>query len=169
MIDDAGELRDWIRHHTPQLLNVARAFTADADEAEDLLQETWITAHEKRHQLADVSMAASWLHSILLNIARSRWRRKRRRENLFTFWKGGDATHDETQPPNIDQAVKNAELWRAVSALPDLQRRVLLLRIVDDMSTIQAANAIGVAEGTVKASLHRALSTLRKRVEDFHG
>lgn len=166
MHDDAVELREWIRRYTPQLLNVARAFCSAADDPEDLLQETWIIAHEKRKQLSAAATAGAWLHAILINVARSRLRRRKRREALFSLWRGHEPQHENTLPPDVGKALEHATLWRAVADLPDLQRRVVLLRIVDDMSTAQAAAVIGVAEGTVKASLHRALNSLRRHYGD---
>ncbi|MEP6619330.1 MAG: RNA polymerase sigma factor [bacterium] len=165
MSRELGDLSDWIGRYTPQLLGVAQAFARDADEAEDLLQELWIAAHDKARQRSSDTPVSAWLHAILLNIGRARYRRRRRRERLFAMWAGGGREHDGTHPPDISGALLRAQLWRDVANLPGLQRRVLLLRIIEDMSTAQTAHALGVAEGTIKASLHRALRTLRRALD----
>lgn len=157
-----GELSTWIRQYTPQLLVVARAFADGADDAEDLLQELWIIAHEKGQTRPQDTPVSAWLHTILLNIGRARWRRRKRRERLTSLW---SATALPTEAVvDSDGSILRGALWRDVSALPELQRQVVLLRIVEGRTTAQAAALLDRAEGTVKASLHRALNTLRTRL-----
>jgi RNA polymerase sigma-70 factor (ECF subfamily) len=162
MTAGVGDVSMWIREFTPQLIGVARAFADDADEAEDLLQELWISAHRKAEFRPRNAPIGAWLHSILLNIGRTRWRRRRRRERLLSLWNPEFRRHDESATDtDVDGAIQRGRLWRDVAALPELQRQVLLLRVVDDLSTSQTAARLGRAEGTVKASLHRALNALR--------
>jgi RNA polymerase sigma-70 factor (ECF subfamily) len=161
--DDIAELAQWMRLYTPKLLGVAQAFARDDDEAEDLLQEMWITAHRKSHQRSRDTPVGAWLYAIMLNIGRTRWRRRQRRAQLTALWRGSTDEAQTGAAPDIQRSLERARLWQEISTLPNLQRRVLLLRIVEDMTTAQAASQLGVAEGTVKASLHRALAALRRR------
>src|SRR5471032_286357 len=108
MSRELGSLVDWIRQYTPQLLGVARAFARDADEAEDLLQEMWIVAHERADQRSSNTPVGAWLHAILLNIGRTRWRRRRRREWLFAVWGGTHSVSDETPAPDLNRALSHA-------------------------------------------------------------
>jgi RNA polymerase sigma-70 factor (ECF subfamily) len=159
---DRHDLADCIRQHTPQLLGVARAFADGAEEAEDLLQELWIVAYREMDRRPAGAPMRAWLHTILLNIGRARCRRRRRRQRLMALW----AEREEPTvgaSPDIGESLLRLRLWRESATLPELQRRVLLLRIVEGMSTASAATALNRAEGTVKASLHRALKTLRER------
>jgi RNA polymerase sigma-70 factor (ECF subfamily) len=165
MSGELGDLPAWIRQFTPQLLGVARAFASGDEEAEDLLQELWIIAHESAHRRPTDAPLGAWLHAILLNIGRTRWRRRRRRERLMSLWGPSTSQHDEsTVEDDIDGSILRGSLWRDVAALPSLQRQVVLLRIVEDVSTARTAALLSRAEGTVKASLHRALRTLRARL-----
>lgn len=162
---DERELSALMRTHTPRLWPVARAFASADTDAEDLLQDLWITVHERWSQRPTDGDAGAWLHVVLLNLGRARWRRQTRRARLLRWWR----PHDElaTAPPDtsVGSAMARAALWRAVADLPGLQRDVLVRRLVSDESTREVANALGVAEGTVKASLHRALRTLRIKLE----
>lgn len=162
MTDVTARVTEWVRLYTPRLLGVARAFARGDEEAEDLLQEMWIVAHREAGQFPSTAPVGAWLHAILLNVGRARWRRRQRRARLASLWLRGVDEATTGGALHVGPAVERELLWRAIAGLPGLQRRVLLLRIVDDMSTQQAAQALGVAEGTVKASLHRALNTLRK-------
>jgi RNA polymerase sigma-70 factor (ECF subfamily) len=161
---DEAEVSAWISTYTPRLLGVARAFARDADEAEDLLQETWIVAYRKAGQRDQAMPIGAWLHAIVLSIGRTRWRRRARRARLFALWHGAPAELHAGQAPELNAALERARLWREVARLPDLQRRVLLLRIVEDMSTAGAAAQLGRSEGTVKASLYHAIRSLRRRL-----
>jgi RNA polymerase sigma-70 factor (ECF subfamily) len=159
---DHHDLADSIRQYTPQLLGVARAFADGAEEAEDLLQELWIVASREMDRRPPEAPLRAWLHTILLNIGRARWRRRRRRQQLMALW----ANQEEPTigaSLDISESLLRLHLWREIAALPDLQRRVLLLRIVEGMSTARTAASLNRAEGTIKASLHRALKTLRER------
>ncbi len=164
MSDALGEreLASLIRKHTPQLFGVVRSFTADDDEAEDLLQEVWMTVSVQAHKRPATAPIGAWLHTVALNRACSHLRKVRRRRWLLMRWSTAlPPQHDETRAPSVREALERARLWRAVGNLPALQRDALLLRIVDGLSTREAAQQLGRAEGTVKASLFRALQNLR--------
>ena len=134
MSRDDRALRTWIREYTPRLLPVARAFANTVDDAEDLLQEMWIIAHEQAHRRPSGTPLIAWLHTVLLNIGRSRWKRRRRRERLMSLWAGSSHAQTRTSAIDIDATVARERLWRLVAALPALQRDVVLLRVVEDCS-----------------------------------
>lgn len=161
---DATCLRDWIDQHGSRLLPVARALAQGADEAEDLLQETWIVALRRRHTLAPDAAVGAWLHRILINVARGRARTAARRRRLLARWWGGREMHMPPVEPSSPGERARALLWREVAELPELQRQVVLLRVIEGMSTAETAQAIDRAEGTVKASLHRAIKRLERRL-----
>jgi RNA polymerase sigma-70 factor, ECF subfamily len=157
-------LGEWMRRYTPRLLPIARAFAEGPDEAEDILQDVWIRAAQRVEQLGAQPDIGAWLFTVTLNEGRSRMRR-RRRQMLLRSLRARDA--DSVRGgATIGGELARRALWRAVAALPALQRDVLLLRVVSDFSTGQAAAALGRAEGTVKASLFRALRSLRVRLGD---
>lgn len=160
---DERELASLIRVHTPQLLGAVRSFTADDAEAEDILQDVWVTAAERAHRRPHGAPLGAWLHAVALNRARSYRRRIRRRRWLATLWATElPPAHDGTRAPSLAAELQRAHLWRAVAELPGLQRDAVLLRVVECLSTREAAQRLGRAEGTVKASLHRGLGTLRR-------
>ena len=163
---DERELASLIRAHSPALFAMARAFTDDDADAEDILQDTWMIAARSAHRRAAGAPIRAWLCTVTLNQARSYRRRRNRRRWLTTLWSSEIRTeHDGSRSPSLAIELQRAALWRAVAALPPLQRDTVLLRIVEDLSTRDAALRMKRAEGTVKASLHRALATLRRVLE----
>ena len=160
---DDRELGSLIHIHTPQLLDVVRSFCTDDVEAEDILQEVWMIVASKAHHRPEGVPIGAWLHVVALNRARSHRRRMRRRSWLAALWAGElPPAHDATCAPSLPGELRRAQLWHAIAELPSLQRDAVLLRVVDGLSTREAADRLGRAEGTVKASLHRGLRTLRR-------
>lgn len=159
----------WIGEYTPRLLPVARALCVSPDEGEDLLQEVWVVALRQQHRVRDGTDVGPWLHRILFNVARSRRRTSSRRRGILSkWWRSGDGAPRPTRPPSLESEQVKLLLWREIAALPELQGRVVLLRVVGGLSTEEAARAINRAEGTVKVSLHRALMRLEERLK-AHG
>ena len=156
-----AELAALIRRETPRLFTVVRAFTEHDDDAEDLLQQLWVIALERSHRRNAQMPMGAWLHTVALNLGRSYHRRTKRRQWLRMRWAADIPRASTDGIPLTAPSAPGAGLWRAVGALPPLQREVVLLRVVEELSTRETAARLGRAEGTVKASLHRALDTLR--------
>jgi RNA polymerase sigma-70 factor, ECF subfamily len=166
-MDDAGASRvaAWIQEFGPPLLAVARAMTRDADEAEDVLQEVWVIALRRHQVVAASGQVGGWLYRVLANVVRNLRRNRSRRRGLLRRFLPGTEVVAAPVGTLEEEQVKGA-LWREIMRLPDLQRQVLLLRVVEGLSTEETAEVIGRAQGTVKASLHRALQRLRSKVGD---
>jgi RNA polymerase sigma-70 factor, ECF subfamily len=169
MPPDDRELSSWIREYTPRLLAVAHAFADEEAEAEDILQDVWIRAADHAHRRPEKAPLGAWLHVLTLNVGRSHRRRVQRRQWLRMRW-AADLGRSIGETPTVEpEGVPRTRLWRAVAALPKLQRDVVLLRVVDGLSTREAAARMDRAEGTVKASLYRALQTLRRALGSNDG
>jgi len=159
------ELEAWIDLYGPRLLPVAGAFASGCDEAEDILQEVWIIAAHKSHLKPAGTPIRAWLYTITLNIGRSLVRKRQRRAKLFGLWQSlAGHEHTEREPASIGAELARLRLWREVAELPELQKQVVLLRVVEGMSTGEAARALDRAEGTVQASLYRATARLRREL-----
>jgi RNA polymerase sigma-70 factor (ECF subfamily) len=150
-----------MRRETPRLFAVVRCFTEHDDDAEDLLQHLWLIVLDRSHRRDARMPMGAWLHSVALNLGRSHHRRAKRRKWLRLRW-AADLPRTSADGNTVTVAdTAGTALWRAVAGLPRLQREVVLLRVVEELSTRETAVRLGRAEGTVKASLHRALGTLR--------
>lgn len=154
-----------------RVYGIAYRWARTEEDTEDLVQEIWTRAIEVLAQGAPDSPREGWITLLALNVARD-WARDRYRWSDFKeralryFAIERENQRADGEPPEPRGRAED-RVWRAVEALPALQRDVVLLRVVEGMSTVQAANAINRSEGTVKSSLHRALETLRKRLPDL--
>jgi RNA polymerase sigma factor (sigma-70 family) len=147
----------------PALRRYARALTRDPSEGDDLVQdclERAVAGWSRRRGTGD---ARTWLFSILHNLAIDRSRQRRRRGVHVAVEDAGEQVlaRDATQ----EQAIRHADLLRALDALPDDQRSVLLLVSVEDLSYAQVAEVMGVPIGTVMSRLSRGRDRLARMLE----
>jgi RNA polymerase sigma-70 factor (ECF subfamily) len=153
------ELRRWMREYSGHLLAVVSSYASDDVAAEDLLQEVWLRAYAAAPLRMPERPVRAWLIVIALNVGRDHQRRERRRARLRRLW--GWSAPAASEMRELETLHPRSRLWRAVAELPPLQQRVLILRIIEGFSTAETATALGRAEGTVTASLWRALQRLR--------
>lgn len=141
---------------------MARGLASGETEAEDILQEVWWRAAQRANERATGVPLGAWLVAVTLNVGRDHQRRTRRRAGLLRLWGGLESI----TPPPADPMHEGSILWRVVGELPRLQREVVILRIVEELSIAETATTLGRAEGTVKASLSRAMARLRREMEE---
>lgn len=155
------------RHVLPEvevLLRVALSMTAQRADAEDLVQDTLLRAWRSIDTF-DGRHPRAWLLTVLRNAEVNRHRR--RRPELLD---DPDATferelHDGAQISAEDLVVGrtfDAAVDRALAALPEAFRQVVLLVDVDGLTYAEAARVLDIPEGTVMSRLHRA----RRRIRD---
>lgn len=148
--------------HVVWLRRLAFSLVRDAHAADDIAQETWLKAIERRPE-SGVSLRA-WLTTVARNFARLRHRRSSRRGPETSFEEG-----DGGAPPTVD-VVARAEgarrLVGAVLALDEPYRTTVLLRYAERLSSAEIARRTGVPEGTVRWRLKRGIDTLRVVLDD---
>ena len=133
----------------------------DRAESEDLTAEVFhqALANLKRFEWRGIPFAA-WLFRIAANLITDRWQRSGREV-------GDEDSIGSAQvsPVEIEEVERRATLFRLVETLPAEQKRVVLLRFVEQKSIKEVASAIRKSEGAVKQLQFRALSTLKARME----
>ncbi len=122
----------------------------DHDLAREAVDEAMVRAFQKWSKVRTYDNPVGWVYRVALNYARNRLRRRWRE----LPW-GSVEPSWEMQTPNPD-------LLAALLALPLRQREVVVLRFLFDWSVRDVAAALGIAEGTVKSRLHRAVAQLRE-------
>jgi len=145
--DVAVHLTDWGWRMIPALRRYARALARDADIADDLVQDTLVRALRSEKLFIGGDLR-SWLYTILTNLNRNR-RRSLARKPVFTelFDNNPDASGTEAEGRDIS---------RALAALVEEQRSVLLLVMLEGLSYREVADIQGVPIGTVMSRLARA-------------
>lgn len=162
--DAFGILIDRHRDGATRLAN--RILRARAD-AEDVVQEALLHAFLDLAELRDRDRFVAWLLGIVVNLAKSRLRR--RREVPVEDWSGGRAIRgfvwtDAEPTPDARQEARELHdiVWKALGELPAEQQETVQLHYVDGLRVWEIAALVGVPAGTVKARLHRARGRLRR-------
>ena len=158
-----------MRRHRRSVFRVVRACVGEADEALDLLQETFVAAHHALSRYdGDRSMRA-WLSAIAINKCRD-WGRKRTVRRFLTFATpiGPEAEAVADDQVGIDDAASDRQeldrVTRAISALPANLKEPLVLRTIEGLSQAQTADVLGISEKAVETRLYRARRTLADRL-----
>jgi RNA polymerase sigma-70 factor (ECF subfamily) len=151
-----------IRRHQRRIFALAIRFLGNAADAEDLVQETFLRAWRAMDTFDVARPFAPWLVRIASNLALTELRRGRgRTEELSESLVAEDPSPEEvTEQHRVAESVR-----RAVATIPEDQRMILLLRVVEELSYREIASTLDVPIGTVMSRLSRARETLRKRVE----
>jgi RNA polymerase sigma-70 factor (ECF subfamily) len=133
------------------------AYTADVHLAQDCVQEAFTRAWPRWQRLADYDNPGAWIRRVAMNIASNRWQRMRAVHAHARFHR--EAVVEGPGPERV-------ALARALAALPERHRRVLVLFHVADLSISEIAAQELVAEGTVKSWLHRGRAALAAQLSD---
>jgi len=157
-----------MRRHNPRVFRTTRAILRDDAEAEDAMQDTYVRAFMSLATFEGRALFSTWLTRIAVYEALARVRRRRQ----FDLLSSSEELEAESttaipfagQSPEQNAAdVETSTLVeRAVDALPDGFRAVFMLRAVEEMSTAETAECLGIPEDTVKTRLHRARALLQK-------
>jgi RNA polymerase sigma-70 factor (ECF subfamily) len=155
---------------------VALAITKNAANAEDVTQETFLRAYQHLDQFRGESKFSTWLTQIALNTARMRLRKEH-----ASLWESLDEPQltEEGQIPrdvaewreNPEQQYRREELGdillQAIRGLHPIYRSVLMLRDVENLSTQETADRLGLSVANVKTRLLRARLQLRERLAPY--
>lgn len=155
----AGAFTAYVKARGPVLLRTARSLTADPRDAEDLLQTALAKTYLAWERIEDHRALDGYVRTALLNTRTSLWRKRRIAE--FVHGELPEPHHGHSPDPAETLALRDA-VWRAVLALPERQRAMVVLRFYEDLSEKDTAAVLGVSAGTVKSTVSRALAKLRR-------
>ena len=160
---DARAFEALVRRYQRPVLSIARRFSADADDAEDLAQRAFINAAQRAGGWRGGSFK-SWLFRIVVNLSKNHVRDNAR------FDRSEEAQEQEATPTEADAhqrlegAEQQKELREAIAKLPRRQREVLLLRIDGDLPFAEIAHTLGITEVNAKVNFHHAVKRLKSEL-----
>ncbi len=155
-----------LEHAIPSLRRYARALLRDPDGADDLVQDCLERAVSRRHLWRGGGSLRSWLFRIMHNLHINRRRSEALRRTLPL---DGVTESQHAVAAGQSDRVALAEMAGAVDALPEDQRRVLLLVVLEGLSYREVAEVLDVPVGTVMSRLSRARERLRLLAGDEAG
>jgi RNA polymerase sigma factor (sigma-70 family) len=159
-----------MRQYNRRLYRLARATLRDRTEAEDALQDAYLSAYRSMGSFRGEASLGTWLSRLVLNECFARMRRYGRRENVIPMVSA--SRHVESTEMIVDQSASPANdlgrrqirdlLERKVDELPHNYRTVFVLRSVEELSVDETAQTLGIPEETVRSRHFRAKSMLRE-------
>jgi RNA polymerase sigma-70 factor, ECF subfamily len=165
-----------VDRHSGTIYNLALRLMNNPQEAEEVLQETFISAFKALERFEGRSQLGTWLYRIAYNAALMRLRRRQLRTESYDE---PLATEDgESLPRQLvdwgsipDDLLLNKELHTVLAAalakLPETLRSVFVLRDIEGLSTLETAEALSLTETNVKVRLHRSRLALREQLSGY--
>ncbi len=170
---DTHAFEQLVRQYDRQVFRIAQHITQNREDAEDIVQDAFLKAYEKLDQFQGNSKFSTWLIRIAVNESLMRLRK---RKNARTVSMDEDVQTDEgfiprdfaDWSPNPEQQFGQSELAdilrKTIQGLPEGFRSVFVLRDVENLSTEETAEMLGLSVPAVKSRLLRARLQLRERL-----
>ena len=175
---DAQAFEQLVQRESPRLFRMIMRIVRDEDEAQSVMQETYLQAYKRLDTFRREAKFSTWLYAIGLNLARASLRKSKRYDTLE------EDSIDRLQPGfSNGMFTDNVEAWNpqkmaerserkrlvheAIDKLPPDYRTVLTLRDIEELSTVEVAQVLDISEGAVRVRLHRARQALRKILDQY--
>lgn len=160
---DAGAFDELFVRYAPILLRVMRQQLRSQEEANDLVQQTFLQLHRARHDFRPDAKLRPWVFTIALNLKREHLRRLRRRPET-------ELTLDGRSDPKVRSEAGRLEAARtlefALEKLAPAQREVIELHWIAQLSFLEIAELVGASLSAVKVRAHRGYEALRELLQD---
>jgi RNA polymerase sigma-70 factor, ECF subfamily len=159
--------KSWLNEHRGAVLKVARAYTLNNEDFQDLAQEILLQVWRSLPQYQGRASAATWAYRVALNTALGWQRKQRHRQNdlgpIFQVEELACANSDSAQQASQRETVER--LYAAIRQLPKTDAALVLLYL-DDMNYRQMADVLGISESNVGVKLNRAKKALAELMKD---
>jgi RNA polymerase sigma-70 factor (ECF subfamily) len=163
-----------MRRHNQRVYRAIRAVVRDEAEVEDVMQQAYVLAYFHLDQFAGMARFSTWLVRIAINEA---LRRARTSPYLVLVTEAdseeaGAAMNKPVEGRTPEDEAESREMVglveRAIDGLPEIYRRVVVLREIEGLSTAEVADVLRTSEDVVKTRLHRARALLQSQVRTSH-
>ena len=160
-----------VKRYKEQLLNFVYRFVGNQEEAEDIVQETFLRVYRKRKAYKRIAKFSTWIYTIAGNLSRTELRRRKRRK-LFSVTDMGyedrdyEISDEGYNPENHVEGVIQEEIIHAeINNLSPKFREVIILRDVQELSYEEISKIIRVPIGTVKSRVNRGRLKLQSQLK----
>ncbi|NBB88079.1 MAG: sigma-70 family RNA polymerase sigma factor [Bacteroidetes bacterium] len=177
---DERAFEEMVREESSRLYHVILRIVKDEDEAQSLVQETFLQAYKSMDRFRGESKLSTWLIGIGINLARSSLRKTSRYDTLAeedmerlqpSFNMGAYTEEYSPWRPDVvaDKSQRREIVHRAIEQLSDTYREIIILRDIEQLDTSETAQALDITEGAARVRLHRARQALRTLLDDHFG
>ena len=157
------ETEDVIRTYQGDLFRLAFSVCKNAADAEDILQDVFISYHSSKKQFQSERHLKAWLMKVVVNRAKNVNK---------SFWKRNFVPIEEYMETLVFESEETVTLFEEVMKLPDKYRVVIHLFYYEEYSVAEIADILGISQNNVKVRLNRARNKLRENMQkegEYHG
>lgn len=165
-----------VDRYSERLMHYLFGFLGDKKRCEDLLQETFLRVHRNRHSYQRIAKFSTWLYTIAGNLARSEYRKQKRRHMYSIQSVSRDNEEyemplpDETFSPDkqTESVLQDQYIQEALNSISSNFREVVILRDIQQLAYDEIAQITGLPMGTVKSRINRGRSKLQQLLRDVY-
>lgn len=157
-----------VRRYKDQLLNYVYRFVGNRNDAEDLVQETFLRVYKNKHYYKEIAKFSTWVYTIAGNLAKTELRRRKRRK-IFSVSNFVNEERDYDIPDlaknpetEVDGSLKDDIIQKAIEKLPAKFKEVILLRDVQGFAYEEISQILSIPLGTVKSRVNRGRLKLQE-------
>ena len=157
-----------VRRYKDQLLNYVYRFVGNRNDAEDLVQETFLRVYKNKHYYKEIAKFSTWVYTIAGNLAKTELRRRKRRKifsvsNFVNEERDFDIPDTDNDPESaVDGSLKDDIIQKAIEKLPAKFKEVILLRDVQGFAYEEISQILNIPLGTVKSRVNRGRLKLQE-------
>ncbi len=162
-----------VNRYKDQLLNFAYRFLNNPEEAEDVVQETFLRIFRNKHAYREIAKFSTWVYTIAGNLAKTELRKRKRRKYLYLSDMGYDDKEYEIVDPSantekeVESLFQEKIIQKAIDELPPRFRQVILLVEIQELPYEEVSKIMRVPLGTVKSRVNRARLKLQAKLSDI--
>ena len=160
---DAKAQGELYHRYSSILFSICLRYSPNYAEAEDSLQDAFITIFKKVEQFKDKGSFEGWMKRITVNTVLQKYRKQR----VFDIIRE-DQIEDENDLQVEDDAIPLDFLLKIIQELPDRYRLVFTLYVMDDYAHKEIGQMLGISDGTSKSNLARARMILKTKIDDYN-
>ncbi len=165
-----------VERFSERLMYFLNGYVKDAKFCEDLVQETFIRVYRNRHAYQRIAKFSTWIYTIAGNLARSEYRKRKRRNLVSIHSVNREESEYEMELPDesfmpdkdTDGTIQRQHIQRALNNLPSQYREVVVLRDIQQLRYDEIAEITGLPLGTVKSRINRGRARLHVMLHDVY-
>jgi RNA polymerase sigma-70 factor, ECF subfamily len=174
---DGAAFQVLVESHIGRMLAVARRMLGNEEDANDAVQDAFLSAFKAIDRFEGNAQLGTWLHRIAVNASLMKLRSRKRRNNEISVeallpsfspeghMAGMPSAWTVTSDQLVEQDETKGRIRELIESLPADYRDVVLLRDIEEMDTKQTSQILDVSESAVKTRLHRARQALKALLE----
>ncbi len=162
--NDRGSQELLYRKYAKRMLRLSRSYAKTTDEAQDILQESFLKVFRNIETYTEGSSLESWIWRIVNNTAIDHYRKSKRQGFFQPLEEDSTLNEEAVMEPSL--RLETEDIFRAVNELPDGARMVFHLYAVQGYSHKEIAQQLNVSESTSKSQYQRARSLLVERLNE---